>query len=243
MSSVNGMRVLVTGASSGLGAECSLAFASRGASVISVARRRSRLTQVERRIRSLGGRAVSIAADLTKVADIERTATIVGKEGGVDILINNAGIYLEDSPLIETKLSDWNQLINTNLRSSYLLCKYLVPGMVSRAYGRILNVTSATNHLAGVGVFRISKISLEVLTAVLAEELEGTGVTATALNPGWMRTETCCDGRSPRNVARVVIDLVERSPAFLNGTFIDLKWRGRIAQLCRRPQGRGRYGF
>ncbi len=236
-------RVVVTGASSGLGAQCALEFARKGAAVVAVARRKSRLVKLEKAIRAAGGSAISVVADLSRCADVRRVCRRIETElGGADILINNAGTYLAGQSLVETDLSQWTELMHTNLRAPYLLCRSLVPGMVSRGYGRIINVTSATKTLEGIGIFRISKIGLEVLSAVLAAELRDTGVTATAFNPGWMKTETSSDGRSPRSVARALVELVKRDSSFPNGNFIDLEWFGRAYSLRRRVPGHGRFG-
>jgi 3-oxoacyl-[acyl-carrier protein] reductase len=241
---VSGLRVLVTGASSGLGAECAKQFAKKDAWIIIVARRRSRLFQIAKLIRQGGGRVTTIQADVMDLADIHRVQTIVNSEaGGVDILVNNAGAYCQGFSLVETSPEDWNRIMNTNLRAPYLICRAFVPGMLDRKYGRIVNVTSATNTLEDVGAFRISKVGLEVLTAVLAVELKETDVTATAFNPGWMKTETSYTGRSPRGAADALIELVQRGPNFLNGSFIDLKWSGRRFRLIRRPPMRGPFGF
>jgi short-subunit dehydrogenase len=237
-------RVVVTGASAGLGAQSALAFATAGANVVLVARRQYRLERLRKAISKNGGNALMVKADLAAPDDIELVhQTVNAQLGGADILINNAGIYEEGTDIIHTALKDWTRMIDVNLRASYLLCHAFVPGMIARGYGRIINVISGTNTLSGVGPFRISKIGLEVLTAVLAEELPDPHITATAFNPGWMKTETSCTGRSPRGPAQALVDLVQREPTFLNGSFVDLQWSGRKYRLCRRVTGRGQFGL
>lgn len=237
-------RVIVTGASAGLGEQIAIVFAKLGATVVIVARRQTRLINLMRRIVADGGRGFLIRADLTKTNDIKTITSIVNNRlHGCDILINNAGVYLGEAPLTKTDLQDWNSVIDTNLRAPYLLCKALVPGMISQNSGLIINIISATTDLEGVGLFRISKIGLEVLTAVLAAELEGTAVAALAFNPGWMKTETCLSGRSPRGAARALAELVQRKPASLNGRFVDLKWTGRKYRFTNRQAGQGQFGI
>jgi NAD(P)-dependent dehydrogenase (short-subunit alcohol dehydrogenase family) len=241
---LSGKTVVVTGASCGLGAECAKHFAKAGAIVLMVARRKSRLIRNVQAIRRCGGEANYVAADLSDFHEIDRIhKTATAYFGGADILINNAGIYEEGSTLIETDISQWRRMLNTNLRAPYLLCQAFIPRMVDRDYGRVVNITSATSHLFGVGPFRVSKVGLEVLTAVLAAELEGSGVTATAFNPNWMKTETSCSGRSPQGAARAITQLVQRSPSFLNGKTIDLRWKGKRYRLCSRLPGSGQYGL
>lgn len=234
----------MTGASAGLGEQIATVFAGLGATVVVIARRQRRLTNLTRRIVANGGRGFLIRADLTKTSDIKAITSIVNnKLHGCDVLINNAGVYLGETPLAETNIQDWNKLIGTNLRAPYLLCKAFVPGMINQNRGLIINIISGTNDLEGVGLFRISKIGLEVVTAVLAAELEDTGVAALAFNPGWMKTESCLTGRSPRGAARALADLVQRRPASLNGRFVDLKWTGRTYRFSNRHAGKGQFGI
>ncbi len=220
-----------------------MCFARLGATVVIVARRQSRLKRLAERISMSGVDPVAITADLRKPFDINQLRLIVNKNlGGCDILINNAGVYLGDCPVFETNLEDWTHVIDTNLRAPYLLCRCFVQGMLKRGHGRIINIISGTRDLEGVGVFRISKIGLEVLTLVLAKELEGCGVAVTAFNPGWMKTETSSSGRSPRGAARAITELVQRQAKALNGRRIDLRWIGRSYQLRTRAKERGRFG-
>jgi NAD(P)-dependent dehydrogenase (short-subunit alcohol dehydrogenase family) len=241
---LKGKAVLVTGASCGLGAECAKHFARAGAIVLMVARRKSRLLRNMRAIRSCGGEANCVVADLTRLRDLDRVHETATKYfGQIDILINNAAAYEEGNSLIETSINEWSRMMNTNLRAPYLLCRAFLPRMLDRGYGRVINITSATSHLSGVGPFRISKVALEVLTAVLADEVEGSGVTVTGFNPNWMKSETSLSGRSPRGAARAIIELVQQRPTLLNGKIYDLRWEGRKYQICKRLHGRGQYGL
>lgn len=238
-----GQRVLVTGASSGLGAECALAFSKHGAIVVLMARRKKNLTTIYKTIRRLGGNAIVAKADVTSEKDIAYAKKLIESElGGLDVIINNAGIYRESESLINMDSRDWDAVLDTNLRGPFLVARAFVPGMQDRGYGRVVNIISATRHLIGIGAFRISKVSLEILTKTLATEFRGTGVTATAFNPNWMKTESCSDGRSPKGAARAIVDLVQRSPEYLNGSVVDLRWLGRTFQLRRRLNKRGQFG-
>lgn len=238
-----GMRILVTGASSGLGYQCALALAVRGATVVLVARRRGRLEKLRAKARNLAGRTLVVTGDLARVGEITRLSGAVIREiGGIDILVNNAAVYMEDSEIVATNLDDWMRFMNTNLRAPYLLCRAFVPGMVARGYGRVINILSAKGELGGAGAYRISKIGLEVLTAVLARELRGTGVATLGINPGWMRTEMSESGNSPRGVAKATIDLLELGKNVPNGAIFDLRRRGRKFYFYPRRAARSRYG-
>jgi len=237
------MRILVTGASSGLGYQCALALAVRGATVVLVARRRGRLEKLRAKARNLAGRTLVVTGDLARVGEITRLSGAVIREiGGIDILVNNAAVYMEDSEIVATNLDDWMRFMNTNLRAPYLLCRAFVPGMVARGYGRVINILSAKGELGGAGAYRISKIGLEVLTAVLARELRGTGVATLGINPGWMRTEMSESGNSPRGVAKATIDLLELGKNVPNGAIFDLRRRGRKFYFYPRRAARSRYG-
>lgn len=236
-------RVLITGASSGLGAWCAVSFARRGAIVAIVARRQRLLLRLKKELSHRGVEPVVIAADIMKPCDVHRIRTVVNKKlGGCDIVINNAGIYLGDRTIGETNLKDWTRIMDTNLRAPYLLCKCFLPGMLQRGHGRIINIISGTSDVEGVGIFRISKIGLEVLTSVVAAEIDGSGIAATAFNPGWMKTETSNSGRSPAGAARAITEFVQRQTKALNGKCIDLRWTGRDYRLCVRAAQRGKYG-
>lgn len=236
--------MVITGASSGLGAACALRLAGRGNRLALIARRKAKLKATARLVSRRGGTAIAIRADLTKAADVEMVARRVDRElGGCDLLINNAGSYMEGLPLIQSCLRDWQEMLNTNARAAFLLCRALVPGMVERRSGRIINVISASKTLIDVGLFRISKIALEVITAVLAAELQGTGVAATAVNPGFMRTEISSMGRNPVVVAQALALLLECPTGYLNGSVFDLYASGRGCRFRKRRAGHGRFGL
>lgn len=235
---------LITGASSGFGEATAMVLSNHVKIVVLTARRIGKLKDTCKTIGSHGGKAFPISADLSKTRDICKLGKEIRKSiGGIDILIN-CGAHYEGGPAVyETILSDWTYIINTNLRAPYLLAREFVPHMLEHAYGRIVNITSTTNHVAGVGAFRISKIGLEVLTDALAHELKGTGVTASAFNPNWMKTSHSRSGRSPKGAANALVKVLHRRPKALNGTFLDLVWCNRKFYLRQRKRKPGQYGF
>lgn len=233
---------LITGASSGLGAAAAVEFANKGFQVILVARRKSRLRSVQKHIRSAGGSARIFPADLRSVDEANSMLDSVKCYGPIDVLVNIAGAYLEGPSVWETETEDWDALLSINLRAPFLMCRALVPEMISTGYGRIVNIISSTKTLSGIGAFRVSKIGLEVLTLVLAEEVPKETVSVTSLNPGLMRTEISDYGRSPRVIARVISSLIDKETAYLNGATLDIVWRGRKWHLRRRPKKAGTFG-
>jgi short-subunit dehydrogenase len=234
--------VVITGASSGLGAALCSVFAARGATVALIARRRSRLTTIAQKIRRQGGCAVVIRGDLSSAEDVDGISRQVYMTvGRVDFLINNAACYLGNTPTLDIKPEVWSTILNTNLRAPYLLSRSLIPSMLQNGFGRVVNVTSATRCTVNESAYRISKIGLEVLTSALGGELRGTGVSVMGFNPGWMRTEMSDDGRSPIHAARAIVGLVMRHPVETNGCLFDL--RSREGQCYVRRRSRSTYPY
>lgn len=241
---LNHARVLITGASSGLGYCTAARLAPLTHSVVITARRKAPLERLRKAILSAGGSPFVVMANLRKVAEISRLRAAVDRRlGGIDILINCAAGFSVGPTLIELEPSDWADTIDTNLRAPYLLAQAFAPGMVDRGYGKIVNLISATNHVEQFGCFRVSKIGLEVLTSVLAAELGESGVTTFALNPGWFRSKHVVSGPSPDPAARAIIELIQRPHSGTNGRFFDLRFRNSRRELVVRSRAAGRYGF
>lgn len=237
-----GKRILITGATSGLGLEVSYALASKAHALILVGRKTDRLRALEKRL-SAGLRPpqiVAARADLSKATDIQRLQHLIEDRcGGVDAIVNCAAEFFCGVDLIETTVKDFDAIIRVNLAAPFQLCRLLVPQMVRQGSGRVLNVVSATNLVAGFAAFRISKIGLEVLTQALIEELEGKGVGVAAVNPGWMRTGHSSSGRAPRRAAQAIAKLLDCSSREYDGRFFELVEEARECRLraCRRRPG------
>jgi short-subunit dehydrogenase len=177
---LSGARVVVTGASRGIGAAFATECAKRGSRVALVARSRETL---EKLAADLGGDAY--AADLADASAIAPLVARVEADGPVDVLVNNAGLDLtgELTALPEDKIA---QLIDVNLLAPILLCRAFLPGMQSRGGGHIVNISSlaGTNALPGVLPYSSSKAGLSHFTAGLRAELKGTDVTTTLAEIG-----------------------------------------------------------
>jgi NAD(P)-dependent dehydrogenase (short-subunit alcohol dehydrogenase family) len=189
---LDGRIALVTGGARGLGRTMATALAEAGANIALAGRSKDTCQQAADEIGRATGRTVrGFAADVTRVADIEQLATDVERElGPVDILVNNAGINIR-GPIQQLTESDWDTVIDTNLKGPFLCARVFGPRMVTRGWGRVINLGSVLGVIAlpGRAPYAASKAGIINLTRVLALEWAGTGVTANAICPGAFGTE------------------------------------------------------
>ena len=184
---ITGKKVIVTGASSGIGRAVAERFLSEGSSVALVARRENALVQVAR---TNGGKAFVVAADLSDEKQSERCiAQGVEMMGGLDVLVNAAGI-LKGGRIEDTTTELWDEMMNINLRSIFHLMKLAVPHL-ERSRGNIVNVSSVTGprSFPGVLAYCVSKAAVDQLTRCAALELAAKGIRVNAVNPGVVATE------------------------------------------------------
>jgi short-subunit dehydrogenase len=180
------MTALITGASSGIGLELARIFAEHGHEVVLVARSEGKLQTLATELQSRGGRAQVIAADLAAPGGPKTVVDAVVQRGvTVDVLVNNAGYGLF-GPFLETSLETELSMIQLNIVALTELTKRLLPAMVTRKSGRILNVASTAAFLPGplMAVYYATKAYVLSFSEAIANELEGTGVTVTVLAPG-----------------------------------------------------------
>lgn len=183
---LSGRRVVLTGASSGIGRAVAGRLAASGAVLVLVARRAEPLESMAQGIGAAG-----LAGDVTDAGFVERLAKHVEERWGdaPDILINNAGGFTL-APIIDTDPAEVGRLLDVNVRAPYTLTRRFLPGMLARGSGQIVNVGSIAGRrpFPGNAAYSASKYGLRGLHEVLVEELRGTGVRATWIEPSAVDT-------------------------------------------------------
>lgn len=182
---------LVTGASSGIGARFASHLAGCGYALVLVARRQDRLVALAEKLKQQHGVAVEVlAADLTDAADLERVAACAGQPGNLALLVNNAGFGLT-GPYAESDVDRQIDMIELHAIASVRLMRAVLPGMIARRHGGIINISSmaAFFPLPNNANYAATKAYLKVFTQSLHQELKGSGVRVQALCPGFTRTE------------------------------------------------------
>ena len=185
-----GKVAFVTGATSGIGQACAIAFAEAGANLVCVGRQVEALKNVENRIREIGAAALTIQADLSREQEAERAIQDALRVfGGIDILVNSAG-HISSGTIETTSPGAWDDMMNVNVRAPFQLMQKALPSLIERR-GNIVNVSSVTGLRAfpGVLAYCVSKAALDQLTRCASLELAARGVRVNAVNPGVVVTE------------------------------------------------------
>lgn len=207
-----GAVALVTGASSGIGAATARELAARGARLALAARRAEELEAVAQSIRDAGGEARTFTVDMALPEQVEHLAREVTEAfGRVDVLVNNAGIGI--GPLTESSEEEIIRIVDVNLLGPMLLTRALLPGMLERRHGRIISVASVAGHIATDPLYSGTKYGLRGFSLALNRRLRGTGVSASLVSPGFIRTSMTSGRRTrmpgPEVVARAIAGLAE----------------------------------
>jgi serine 3-dehydrogenase len=190
---IEAMRVLITGASSGFGEACARAFASRRAHLLLVARRQDRLAELALELRE--GHGVEISCSALDVRDraavIAWYAALPDEWRSIDILVNNAGLARGLAPLHEADVDDWEEMIDTNLKGLLYVTRAVLPDMVERGRGHVINIGSIAGHetYPGGNVYCATKHAVAGLNRALAIDTLGTGVRVSSVDPGAAETE------------------------------------------------------
>lgn len=187
-----GKVVLVTGASSGIGAACARAFAQQGALLILAARREERLQALSAELTATGAAVHVMGLDVRdRDAVSARLSELPAQFQPIEVLINNAGLGRGLDKFQDGNLSDWDEIIDTNVKGLLYATRLVLPGMVRRDSGHIVNLGSVAGRqaYAGGNVYCASKAAVRMLNECLKHDLLGTRIRVTTVDPGMVETE------------------------------------------------------
>ncbi|MEW5930065.1 MAG: SDR family NAD(P)-dependent oxidoreductase [Gemmatimonadota bacterium] len=185
--------VLVTGASAGIGAACAHAFAGAGARLLLAARRAERLEALAAELRDAHGTESRLLE--LDVRDAEAVAAVLGalpaEWAEVDVLVNNAGLGRGLEKAHEGRPADWDEMVDTNVKGLLYVTRAVLPGMVARGRGHVVNIGSVAGHevYPGGAVYCATKHAVDAITRGLRMDLLGTGVRVSTVDPGMVETE------------------------------------------------------
>ena len=223
---LKGKVALITGSSSGIGWASAIALAEEGANLVLTARRKERLTDLEAAVRKIGGQAVSVVGDAREEETaLKAVEASISTYGALDILINNVGIgYYKN--IVDTDPSEFDEMMDTNVRSTFLFTRYAVPLMIERGSGIILMIASMAGiyGFAGQAVYCATKFAEVGFAQALDKELRPHGIKVGLICPGGTKTEFALGkGRTkksadesgmlqPEDVAKAVLLACTQSP-------------------------------
>lgn len=188
---IEGKVIVITGASSGMGASAARHLANEGAKVVLGARRNERIQQLAAEINKNGGKAIAKATDVTKREQLKDLVELaVEKFGKVDVIINNAGI-MPLSPLEELKIDEWDQMIDVNFKGVLYGIAAVLPHMKKQKSGHIINVSSVAGHKMwpNSSVYGATKYAVRALSEGLRQEVKPYNIRTTIVSPGSVETE------------------------------------------------------
>ena len=200
--SLEGRVALITGGGRGIGRAIAEGFAREGAAVAITARTASQLDETRAAMEAGGGKVSAMTADVSDFASVERmVGEVVRTLGPIDILINNAGTQERGGPLWELDPDEWKRTIDVNLTGQFFVTRAVLPGMVQRGSGRIVNMSSAAAVVPGgytyFSAYASAKAGLNRMTETLASELQGHGISVFAIHPGGVRTDLLATNFNP----------------------------------------------
>jgi short-subunit dehydrogenase len=185
---LQGETAIVTGASSGIGAATARELAARGATVVLAARRFVNLDEQVETIMTAGGRAIAIPTDISDAGQIANLSHATLEQfGRVDILVNCAGVAMP-GPIARLSIDEIYEQLATNLFGPILLTRALLPGMIARRHGTIVSVASLASHVPIDPLYSATKFGLRGFSLALRRHLRGSGVSASVVSPGFIRT-------------------------------------------------------
>jgi len=215
---LEGKKVLITGASSGIGKAIAILFAKEGADLCLVARRAEELSKVAEQCRAVGVKVLDLNVDITEKTEVEKMALeSLSVFDQIDILINNAG-YGRYGPFTTIPIEEWDKMWMINVRGLVLVIQAIIPHMIARQMGHIVNISSihGIHTSANASAYCATKFAVTGLTEALSKELWRDGIKVSVVCPGGVLTpflgiapeQKNQEFLEPEEVARVVLDVV-----------------------------------
>ena len=229
---------IITGGNRGIGRAIALAFAHEGAKIVVVGRNRIRCDEVVSQISKNGGDAISIQADVSSEAAVARMIEQTKEKlQSMDILVNSAAVNLPYRAVTELTLDEWNYVLRINLTGTFLCCRAVLPQMIARRFGKIINFSSIGGRIGGAGraPYRASKAAIINFTECLAAEVKEFGIDVNAICPGAVETDMLREitgdeipthAMPPEDIAAVAVFLASDESRAITGTAIDAFGRG-----------------
>ena len=225
--------IMITGASRGIGRKTAEFCAQRQAQVIVTARTHEGYQSVVEEIRQEGGRAEGLLLDVTQPESVSRAVQeVITQYQRIDGLVNCAGIIQYDTPVWQTTIEAWDQMMSVNVRGTFLCCSAVVPHMVHQRSGRIVNIGSSSARMADddLGPYTASKWAVAGYTTSLARSVRPYQVRVNGVNPGWVDTDMSRayqpagddEWSTPDEIARAVLYLLSDAPRDMTGQFLDI---------------------
>jgi NAD(P)-dependent dehydrogenase (short-subunit alcohol dehydrogenase family) len=230
---LEGKVAVVTGAGRGIGRAIAIAFAREGARVAAVARSLEEVQATAELVRMAGGEAFPLRCDVSREEDVRAMAgDVVNQYGQIDILVNNAAINLPTIETADMNPDDWRRVIDVNLTGPFLCSRAVLPHMVGRHAGKIINISSIGGRRGarGRGPYRAAKAGLINFTETLAAETRRSGINVNCICPGGVDTEMIRQisrgsptGQlmRPEEIAAVALFLASDESSAITGTSID----------------------
>ncbi len=214
---------IVTGAGRGIGKAISLLLSRSGSRVVLASRNETQLRELGGEIRRSSGEALEIPTDLTRDEEVRRLIEKVLKEGGpVDYLINNAG-WGKKAPLLKSRVEEWDQTFNVNVRAPMLLSQLVLPTLMAKKRGAIINIASISGKMgqANTAAYSASKFALLGFSESLFEEVREYGIKVSAILPGFVDTPLIPPTRAlnrdkmirPEDIAQTVLFVLTSGPS------------------------------
>jgi NAD(P)-dependent dehydrogenase (short-subunit alcohol dehydrogenase family) len=214
--------ILITGAGSGLGRALAIAAGQAGAKVVCAGRRIDRIQQTAEEVTRAGGVGLAVEMDVTDFKSIEKGLQVAEKSAPIEILINNAGIITGLKTVQELPIEEWDKIMATNVRGPYLLLRAILPGMIQRGFGRIVNISAPIKHLPKASAYCASKCALDSLTKAVSYELKGLDILVNAVEPPFLDTEMHKGGKKPEEVVAQILELAALDAGAASGRIVKI---------------------